>query len=187
MVGAQSLQDVFASTVCKNKTYIEIGGNHPYKMNNSFLLEHQGWQGFSIELDTKYKRHWDKSERTNKIYWDNALTFDYLNAIKENNLSNNIGYLSCDIEPPYNTFKALQTVIDLGIEFECITFEHDLYQFSAVDYNQKAIDFLTQHGYKVAVTNVCVANTEDYFETWFVKSHIDFETITYQEWKNKFN
>ena len=187
MIGSQSSQDQFALTICKNKTYIEIGGNHPCKMNNTFLLEQQGWQGFSIELDKKYKKYWDKSKRNNKIYWDNALTFDYLNALVENNLTSKIGYLSCDIEPPYNTFSALKKVIELGIEFECITFEHDYYQFKSHDFNQEAINFLSNYGYKIAVTDICVADTEDYFETWFVKNDIEFKPIAYRDWKTKFS
>ncbi len=188
MVGSQSLQDRFALEICKNKTYIEIGGNHPVKMNNTFLLETlENWKGFSIELDSKFRKVWNKSGRKNKIYWDNALTFDYLNALVENNLTTKIGYLSCDIEPPYNTFSALKKVIELGIEFECITFEHDQYQFKEHDFNQEAINFLSNYGYKVAVTDVCVANTENYFETWFVKNDIVFDQTTYKEWKSKFN
>jgi hypothetical protein len=187
MIGSQSLQDRFALEICKNKTYLEIGANDPKKCSNTFLLEETGFVGFSIELDMIWKKRWDKSSRKNKIYWDNALTFDYLDAIKKNNLTKNIGYLSCDIEPPYNTFNALKTLIELGIVFECITFEHDLYQYSEIDYNQRAIEFLTDCGYKVAVTDVCVGDTEDYFETWFVKDNIDFEQITYKEWKSKFN
>lgn len=88
---SQLQQDLFAITTAKNKTYIKIGASHSVKINNSYLLEQDGWQGFSIELDTSKKEFWDNSDRTNKIYWDNAITFDYVNAIEENSLSNRLG------------------------------------------------------------------------------------------------
>jgi len=182
---AQSKQDIFAySVIGKNGSYIEIGANRPKKNNNTYELEvSHGWKGFSIELDTTLKAWWeDCPERTNPIYWDNAITFDYLSALKQNNLSTEIDYLSCDIEPPYNTFSALQAVINQGIKFKCITFEHDLYAYTEKDFNEISKNFLIEHGYKVAVTDVFWKRPENHFETWFVRNDVDFNLVTYSDW-----
>ena len=64
----------------------------------------------------------------NTIIWSDALTLDYSQIASSIGLTKNIGYLSCDIEPPRNTFLALKKVIEEGFVFECITFEHDSYQ-----------------------------------------------------------
>src|SRR6056300_758303 len=109
---SQAGQDVFAlEVVKKNKTYIEIGANHFKHSNNTYPLEvSNNWLGFSLELSQKkFRQVWEEqTERTNKIYWENAITFDYANAVRENKMPTRIGYLSCDIEPAANTFAALK-------------------------------------------------------------------------------
>jgi len=153
---AQAGQDLFALEVCKNKTYIEIGGSHPRRINNTFNLDsNHGWNGFSIELNDKWNNAWDTSSRNNPCYFKNALTFDYLAAIREQGMNTKVGYLSCDIEPPNNTYAALQRVINQGVEFECITFEHDWF---------------------------CKKSWLPY-ETWYVREDIVFEELDFQQWR----
>jgi len=191
---SQLKQDLFALQAAKNKTYIEIGAAYPRKINNTFLLEQQGWKGFHIELNESCKPSWEEdTERNNTIYWDNAITFDYLKALTENNLPNHIGYLSVDIEPPKNTFAALKKVIEQGITFDCITFEHDKYQ-SDINYDPIVTEYLKGYEYKVAVENVFIKRKYRidpklpkiekicYLETWYVKNTIDFDKIEYADW-----
>jgi hypothetical protein len=189
---SQAYQDYFAARVAKNKTYVEIGAYKPVHKNNTYNLETVlGWKGYSIELNQKWKISWDEcAERKNKIYWASALDFDHDAAIKELNLPNRIGYLSCDIEPPANTFAALQRVIEQEVIFDCITFEHDNYvkkKRGDLDYDVIAREYLTSKGYKVAVTDVYNKSAEFAFETWFVKDDIAFETMTFDQWKKSIN
>jgi hypothetical protein len=182
---SQALQDVFVSQlVTENKTYIEIGGYHPVKWSNTYNLEMTGWRGISIELNVEYKKLWTTHlERKNKIYWEDACHFDYTKALAENNLPMHIGYLSCDIEPPENTFAALQQVISQGITFDCITYEHDNYA-SKKDWNSIASEYLIKHNYKAVVHDVYPGNKKrKKFETWFVKNNIEFESTTFEQWK----
>jgi hypothetical protein len=186
---SQALQDVFAySIVGTNGTYIEIGANHPAKHSNTYELEvTHNYKGFSLELnELKWHSRWrGQIERKNRIYWKDAITFDYLDAVNTNNLSKDIGYLSIDIEPPANTFAALQTVINSGITFKCITFEHDAYRSDDPDYNAISKDFLKSNGYKVAVKNVYYEDPLNHFETWFVRNDIDFQEMEFEDWKLK--
>lgn len=189
---SQAYQDYFAATVAKNKTYVEIGAYKPVHKNNTHNLETVlGWQGFSIELNQKWKPLWEEcTERKNKIFWESALEFDHAAAVKSLELPNRIGYLSCDIEPPANTFAALQRVIEQGIQFDCITFEHDNYvkkKRGDLDYDVVAREYLTSRGYKVAVTDVYNKSPEFAFETWFVKDDIPFNTMTFDQWKKSIN
>jgi hypothetical protein len=184
--GSQSFQDEFALQICKNKSYIEIGANSPNRMSNTFLLEQNGFLGFSVELDASFKRKWDKSTRKNTVIWGNALALNYSQTASSTGITKNVGYLSCDIEPPQNTFFALKKVIEEGFVFECITFEHDAYQ-STDNYDKIARDYLESAGYKVAVENVYVGNNpEQIFETWFVKEDIEFTKMDYTTWKHNF-
>jgi hypothetical protein len=186
--GSQVYQDIFALKTAKNTTYIEIGAAGPIKYNNTYLLEKNGWIGFSLELNQNRVNQWfeDWSDRKNKIYCADAITFDYLAALQENNLPTHIGYLSCDIEPPKNTFAALRRVIEQGITFDCITFEHDKYQ-SEVDYDPIVTDYLKNKGYKVAINDVYRWRKRPcYFETWYVRNNINFNEKSFDEWKKKF-
>ena len=180
MTNSQAHQDVFALKTCINKSYIEVGGNRPKKWNNTFLLEENGFTGYTIENAIKWQDKWYKSTRTNQIFWDNALTFDYKKALFESNIGLNVGYLSCDIDPAANTFQALKKIIRSGINFDCITFEDDRYNENE-PYDLYATNFLKSYGYKVAVSDV-YTESNNLFETWFVKEHIDFDSCTYTEW-----
>lgn len=189
---SQSLQDFFAYTIGgKNGTYIEIGGNKPRHKNNTYNLDVDfGWKGFSIEFNTKFQQEWrDCKERSNPCYFENALMFDYAGKIKELKLPSHVTYLSCDIEPARNTFAALQKVINDGITFDCITFEHDNYakkKRDDLDYDIIAREYLIPLGYKVAVENVYVKQNKDaIFETWFVKESVDFDLQQYEDWKSR--
>ena len=189
---SQLYQDIFALTTSVSKTYIEIGGSAPIKINNTYLLEQNGFNGISLEFNEACIPLWNI--RKNKIYFDNAIIFDYLTALEENNLPNHIGYLSCDIEPPIHTFAALRRVIEQGITFDCITFEHDKYQ-SEIDYDPIVTEYLVSKGYKVAVKDVYrvrkfrdinqkkKVNKKCFMETWFVHNSINFEEQTYDMWK----
>ena len=176
---SQSSQDLFALEVCKTKSYIEIGGRKPIKFNNTYLLEKNNFLGFSLEISNKFAPVWNSSDRKNKCYFEDALTFDYKSAIQKSNMDMHIGYLSCDIEPAANTFKALQRVIAQGVTFDCITFEHDEYQEGS-KYNLLAKEFMSSNGYNVAVEQVFINNDpKKIYETWFVNNNIAYKQTTY--------
>ena len=187
-------QDIFALNLTgKNGTYIEIGAYLPVKNSNTYLLESKyNWKGFSIELNDDFQKFWKKNKtRKNSIYFIDALAVNYREKIFENNLSLHINYLSCDIDPASNTFLALKAVINAGISFDFISFEHDDYWVKNYtddpnDYHRLGIDFLKKNNYKIAIDNIYPKNKpEKFFETWFVNNKIDFKSVSYIEWKKK--
>ena len=193
---SQAGQDLFALELFGyNGTYIDIGAGEPVNGNNCYLLETKyKWNGFSIDygdndenVRKKLKIKWLKhSERKNKIYWSDALTFDYYKAIKENNLKKDIDFLSCDIDPQEKTFLALKKIISDGIRPKLICFETDFYK-EKKDYSNLAYTFLKPKGYKIGVKNVFSnLKKNKIFETWFLKSDIHFDTIDYSKWVKKF-
>lgn len=183
---AEALQDVFAHWISlhtHNCTYIEIGAAYAQQSNTTYVLDTQfDWQGFSLELNTQYQAEWQNAGiRRNPCYFENALTFDYRNTCAQLNMDHHVGYLSCDIDPPNQTFAALQTVISQGLSFDCITFEHDLYYFQP-DHDQLSQAYLAQHGYKVAVRGVYPLSMPGcVFETWYVKSHLPIPELTFEQ------
>lgn len=188
---SQAYQEYFAYSIGgKNGTYIEIGAYRPRHRSNTYTLEVQeGWRGFSIEYNVKHKQGWlECPERKNPIHWADAMTFEYHQEVKNLNLPSRINYLSCDIEPPNHTFTALKKVIEDGVEFDCITFEHDnsnlkSKKYAPEDYNVIATEYLLSKGYKVAVYDVYCNDPNYLFETWFVKDDVDFESMSFEQWK----
>ena len=179
---AQSYQDEFALRVCgPSGTYLEIGAHHPRKYSNTLRLEQQGWRGMGVELDTQYADAWQR-DRSNPVYWADALTFDYASALRDAGLNTHVSYLSCDIEPAHNTFAALQRVIAQGLTFDCITFEHDGYRYRGANYHELATVFLAEHGYKIAVQDVFWKRPAQMYETWYVRQSMPFLPITYAAW-----
>ena len=191
---SQAGQDIFALNLSgKNGTYIEIGAYLPKKNSNTYLLEvMHGWKGISIEYEDKYKEFWANSKkRFNKIYFSDALNFDYKDKLKDNSLPLHINYLSCDIDPPKDTFQALINVIEQGITFDFISFEHDHYlkdQFinDKNNYQKLAREYLEKKNYKVAIDNVYPKNKKNHiYETWYVSKNINYDELDYNYWKSK--
>ena len=187
---SQSGQDQFAYNLIGDKgTYLEIGAFDPIINSNTYKLETLcGWSGFSVEYDKSHQTAWYKCNERNssRVIWDDAFNVNYLDSINKFNLSNNIDYLSCDIEPPNNTFEILKLLINSKIKFKFISFEHDKY-ISGDKFEKKAKDFLYHNGYKIAVDNVYSRNNKyKIYETWFVHYDLDFPEINYDIWKKKF-
>ena len=185
-------QDIFAKNLIGNNgTYLEVGAYLPVKNSNTYLLESKyNWRGISIEMDINHKDAWlNNKERKNKIYFEDALSFKYKERLIENNLPLHINYLSCDIDPTFNTYNVLKMIINEGISFDFISFEHDEYFRKNCtndnnDYHALAINFLKKNNYKIGIDNVYPKNKpEKLFETWFINNSITFDKIKYIEWK----
>ena len=180
-------QDIFAlNLIGKNGTYLEVGGFKPKLDSNTYILETQNnWRGITIEFKKELQSLWSScKERKNRIYFEDALKFDYKTALEENNLPLHLNYLSCDIDPRDKTFDALKKILKEGLSFDFISFEHDDYT-SDVSYHKLVSEYLIPKGYKIAVNNIYPKNKKNkIFETWFVNSKINFEPIEFSEWKN---
>ena len=121
---SQAFQDLFVLSILdgkKNGTYVEIGGDHPVVINNSYILESQyGWKGVSFELIQTAVDFYN-SLRTNPCLCEDATTADYKAIFEENNFPNQIDYLQVDIEPAQQTLNALLPLGSLD--------HHDKHQF----------------------------------------------------------
>ena len=193
---SQAGQDLFAYELFGlNGTYIDIGAGDPIRGNNCYLLEtNHNWKGYSVDFGDSnedirqyLKNRWLKHpERKNMIYWSDAITFNYMQGINENNLDKNIDFLSCDIDPQEKTLMALKKVILDGIKPKLICFETDFYR-EKKDYSSLAYNFLEPYNYKIGVKNVYSnLKKNKIFETWFLRNDVDFQTIDYSTWVKKF-
>lgn len=190
---SQSGQDVFAfviGNITQNKSYLEVGAKLPNYASNTRFLEANGWSGFSIENNAAWKTNWEISARDHtRVFWEDALSFDY------SKLPKNIGFLSCDIDPPLHiNFIALKTIMNHGIRFDSICYEHNACLKKGETFKKiqmmvepeerirEAEDLLYPLGYKKAVANACAnANPAYPYEDWYIHESIDFPKMTHDE------
>ena len=178
---SQAYQDLFVLSMLDGKLdgrYVEIGAYQPKVYNNTFILESIfNWEGFSIEIDkTLCGKFNNDRDRKNRCYLADATKFDYIGAMMTEKWKDRIHYLSFDIEPSPNTFKALQKFPLDRYRCSVITFEHDLYQDGDAILN-KSRDYLIGEGYQLVCSNV--SNCGNPFEDWW----IDPEIVDENTWK----
>ena len=164
----QSAQDLFVTSVLEGKrngTYLEIGGAHPFDSNNTYLLETEfNWKGFSIEYNPLLcQLH--QSFRSNECICEDATAIDYADLFISRQLPHQIDYLSLDIDPAENSFKALQALPLSEYRFSVITYEHDKY-LSGNTFMEKSRHLLSELGYHLACSNVHCFGRD--YEDWWV-------------------
>ena len=176
---SQAFQDIFVLSMLsgkKNGTYVEIGGDHPLVINNSYLLESEfGWRGISFEIIQTAVNFYN-SLRKNPCLCEDATTADYKKIFEDNNLPKQIDYLQVDIEPAQQTLNALLQLPHDDYRFSVITYESDIYR-DGPDCQEEAMKFLESHGYELVVRNV--ANEGNPYEDLYVDPQIvDAEIIS---------
>jgi hypothetical protein len=151
-------QDLWVLSLIKKGTFLDIGCRGPKDINNTLLLEENGWTGVSIDIED-YSEAW-KDRKTQFICAD-AITFDYRSI---QNGSALVDYLSLDIEGNGDRFKALEKVINDGFEFKLITIEHDSYRVDPELEREPQRKLLLSLGYKFAFKDV---GDPQPYEDWY--------------------
>ena len=125
---SQCGQDLFALSILegeKNGTFVDVGCQHPFVINNTILLEEVGWSGVSIDV-VDFSAAW--SERATRFVHANALDCDFALLFEEHHLPHTVDYLSVDLERKGDRYAALKQVFASGYDFKLITIEHDVYK-----------------------------------------------------------
>ncbi len=176
---SQSMQDLFVLTMLngkKNGVYVEIGGDQPISISNTYLLEKEfGWMGVSFELDGD-KVSYFNTIRDNKCICADATVYDYKFLFEERNYPKQIDYLQLDIDPAEGTLAALKVLPLDDYRFSVITYETDVYS-SGADIQDEEISILESLGYQLVSKNVkCEGNP---YEDWW----IDPAIVSEETWK----
>jgi hypothetical protein len=126
-------QDEFIVNVFNQKQdgyYLEIGCQRPKLASNTYTLEKTfNWKGWSFDIVDSEAAHSWSSIRSNPFVRLDASSielFDYL----QSNIPTDIvfDYVSIDIDGP-GTMAALEHIINAGIKFKAVTFEHEGQRF----------------------------------------------------------
>lgn len=143
--------------------FVDIGCGVPDKINNTLLLEENGWVGLSLDI-ADYKEQW-KIRKTPFVQVDALMTeFDVL--FKMFKLPQIIDYLSLDIEGEGNRYKALERVMKAGYDFKVMTIEHDSYGGYDATERQPQRRLLSKLGYSLQRPDVTFGGKP--FEDWWI-------------------
>lgn len=179
----------------KTPTYLEIGAGMPAKYSNTKELEIAGWQGLSIDKAKTVQNSWDREASKYGRSNDRLIMWDWLdihrckrlNEIKDKHFT----YVSLDIDPP-NTlcFKGLEKLFEIGVTFDFLTYEHNLYMERHKEgkrdnaiCKENGYKLLTQMNYRRIADNVGVwGDPNAPFEDWYVSPRIDLPEFNHHDW-----
>ncbi len=180
---SQCGQDLFVLNLSKikNGTFLDLGCYLPKNINNTFLLEQNGWVGLSLDIND-YTKEW--GIRKNKFIQCDCFTKDYNSLLGNYYNSEVIDYLTLDMEILGDRFRLLQTILNTNYEFKIITIEHDSH-LGEQYINQEKIpqrELLTKMGYVLVCGDVSHKDyPNDYYEDWWVNKKYISEDM-YKPW-----
>lgn len=163
---SQAYQDMFVLSVLNGKSggrYVEIGAENPIDINNTFLLENFGWDGYSLEISKKWEEEW-KQKRKNELIIQDATKFDHREKLKSLGWDH-IDYLQVDTEPAETTLKCLYQFPFDEVKVSVITYETDVYGGNNIPQIESR-EYLKGFGYELVCSNVNYSGNP--FEDWYI-------------------
>ena len=156
--GAKENQDMFAylarAIFHGNQDpgrFIDIGCYNPFLWNNTWSLESIGWTGILFDCDEKNIALCAKERKSPSYCLDVARRefFDVLNSLENKHFD----YVSIDVDDA--SIAALKNMLDSGITFDLLTFEHAAGVESSVNSLRKdSREILHNAGYHIAFGDV---------------------------------
>jgi hypothetical protein len=189
----QAEQDKFILNVLKDKRngyFVEIGSNHPIKINNTYLLESQyDWKGVMVEYNHMFLSSY-KIHRPNSIHViEDATRVNYKQILDSNGAPKNMDYLQIDLEVlEGTTLKTLQlldsTILD-DYKFATVTFEHDIYRTNEGETRKLSREIFERRGYVLVFGDIHNYGPHDVYEDWYVHPDlVDMEHVRQIQRKN---
>jgi len=177
-------QDEFIINLFEQKIdgfFLEISCLHPYIGSNSYTLEKfYNWKGIGFDiLDIEGMYQWSQ-HRTSKFVQMDVTTNAFRDFIKETIPSDFVvDYISLDVDagPNNYAFDTLKLLVEAGINFKAMTFEHESYH-RGDSLKQPSRDLLRSLGYVTLFDDVTlprdvrsyahVEETTNGFEDWWI-------------------
>jgi hypothetical protein len=143
----------------KNGYYLEIGAGHYKDQSNTYSLEKDhGWSGVSIDISPELVESFN-SNRSNKCFKADALTFNWSKFLEENKFPKSIDFLSIDIDTTSHDYANLLALLNIPMtqyDFKVIVIEHAAgmhYELEKLRDLQR--DLLTILGYSLVLRGYC--------------------------------
>lgn len=171
----QSKQDEFVIKLLNYKThgyFLEIGGNHPITISNTYTLEKEYlWNGLIVEYDDQFEPLY-KIHRDCSYIIKNATEIDYKELFLKNNSPKNIDFLQIDLEvsngSTLKTLEVLDEQIMSEYTFNVVIFEHDIYRGDYFETRKKSREIFEKNNYILLFGDV--KNGNNPYEDWYVHS-----------------
>lgn len=182
---SQAGQDIFVLNLMKGQTgkFLDLGCFLPKKINNTYLLELNGWDGISMDIQN-LQENWN--ERKTKFIQGDCLNIDYKTFLPSHYPEKVIDYLTLDMEQCGHRFTLLSKVMETDYRFKIITIEHDSYLGQSFVDNEKLPQrkLLQSMGYEL----ICGDLSQMYapsmnFEDWWVDPQY-FDRDELNRWKS---
>ena len=182
---SQSGQDLFVYNLMKGKsgTFLDLGCSLPKKINNTYLLELNGWEGISLDI-LNYNAQWQ--ERRCKFIQADCLNQNYNELLKDYYNDKVIDSLTLDMEKCGDRYKLLEKIIDSDYTFKIITIEHDAYVGVEFNNNERIPqrNLLKAKGYQLVCSDVShELYKNNPFEDWWINPAY-FEASEIQKWSS---
>jgi hypothetical protein len=163
-------QDLFVINLLniKNGKFLDLGCNLPIKINNTYLLELNGWDGVSVDI-LDFSNDW--KSRKSKFINEDCFKLNFNEFFPKFYNEKTIDYLSLDMEIVGERYKILEKILLTDYDFKIITIEHDSYLGGDYELNEKIPQrkILEKHGYKLVCSDVSQKqNPNLYYEDWWV-------------------
>ena len=180
---SQCGQDLFVINLLNNKNgnFLDLGCYLPKKINNTYLLETNGWSGVSVDI-INYSNEWEV-RNTPFVNLDcfNINFNEFLPTYFNDKI---IDYLSLDMEKIGERYKLLQKILETDYKFKVITIEHDSYLGNEYIVNEKLPqrEILEKHGYTLLCSDVSQQkNPHLPYEDWWVNNEF-FDVTKLESW-----
>jgi hypothetical protein len=177
---SQCGQDLFVINILKENKgkFLDLGCYLPKKINNTYLLELNGWEGVSVDI-IDYSEEW-KVRNTPFIHED-CFRIDFKTFLPKYFNTKIIDYLSLDMEKIGERYKLLDKVLNSGFIFKVITIEHDSYLGYDYIVNEKnpQREILKKNGYTLLCSDVSQeSNPTLFYEDWWVNGdYVNLEEV----------
>lgn len=163
-------QDLFVMSLLniKNGNFLDLGCFLPKKINNTYLLELNGWHGVSVDI-FDYSNEW--TSRKSKFVNEDCFKIDFNEFLPKFYNEKIIDYLSLDMEKVGERYKILEKILMTDYSFKIITIEHESYLGSEFELNEKIPqrEILKKYGYKLICSDVSQEqNPTLYYEDWWI-------------------
>jgi hypothetical protein len=127
--------------------FMDLGCNDPKIINNTLLLEENGWEGVAVDIN-------DLSE----LWKNRKARFIQMNALNARDIiePERIDYVSIDVDAIGTNYQTIKNLLEAGFEFKAITIEHNYY--ISEEFNQRERlpqrELLLSKGYALAKGDV---------------------------------
>lgn len=147
--------------------FLDFACGHPVDHNNTYLLEMlAGWSGLAI--DNSKTVFWSQYRHLSEFINGDVYDPNLFKQIKANLKTTLVDYISLDVDCAGTqlTHLAFDAIINAGVEFKCMTLEHESFKHGDI-VSGPTRQILLEKGYKMLFEDVSFSNGAA-FEDWWI-------------------